>query len=456
MAAFQPASTKKRLYRHTRRQRGAVNILVAVLLLAMCGVLGLAIDSGLGYMVRARLDAATDGAVIAAGQAVTRGNNQSEQIANAKAAASAFFDANFPVGFLGSTVTAGTPSIVFDQGTVTIDMSASAKLPVTFAQTMGFNLLNISAASQAIRKTLDMAFVVDTTGSMNTSGVPAAVRANAINFLNNFDVTNDRVALMHFAYGTQIDVPFNGNTRGFDRTAMATAINKYAFSGSTNSAEGLWHARDQLNNAITQPSSLRVIVFFSDGSPNSFASMFDTTATACNNTAGTVVTDDNGKLGGALYRIDQLSQAVASPCYNGNAASLIKTLPQWYNAHDKNDQTFPIWPVSSPRPVTNGNVTGTNVNNISRNLLEAIAAKARSEGIYVFTLGLGDLLLTKQGAGDTEYGQDVLKCIANTPDSLSRCYNPKQPVGVYCHAATAADLKPCFSQLASQILRISK
>ena len=444
----------KRIAAH-KRQKGSVSIIVAVSLIALLGILGLAVDSGFGYMIKARLDAATDGAVIAAGEAVTRGNNQTEQTANAQQAATAFFAANYPAGFLGSTVTAGTPSIVFNAGTVTIDMAAQASVPVTFMQTLGFKVLNVSASSQAIRKTLDMAFVIDNTGSLNTSGVPAAVRSNAVAFLNNFDVTNDRVALMHFAYGTVVDVPFNGNTRGFDRTAMDADINKYTFNGSTNSAEAIWNARNQLNTVITQPSSLRVIVFFSDGAPNSFSSFFTTNQSGCNNNAGTLASPDSAGTMSGLYSMGALNKKLASPCYQSDATKLVTAMPKWYNAHNVNEQIFPIWPVTAPRAVPNGNITYVNVNRASRNLLEAMAAQARIEGTYVFTLGYGPELIAPAGP-DNELGEDVLKCMANTPDSLPRCYNPAQPVGVFCYAATPADLKPCFTQLASQILRISK
>lgn len=448
-------TTPKRTVPFKRRQRGSVSIIVAVSLIALLGILGLAVDSGLGYMIKARLDAATDGAVIAAGEAVTRGSNQTEQTNNAQQAATAFFSANYPAGFLGSSVSAGTPSIVFNAGTVTIGMTAQASVPVTFTKVLGFNVLNVSSSSQAIRKTLDMAFVIDTTGSLNTSGVPAAVRSNAVAFLNNFDVTNDRVALMHFAYGTVVDVPFKGNTRGFDRATMTADIKKYSFNGSTNSAEAIWNARNQLNTVITQPSSLRVIVFFSDGAPNSFSSFFTTNQSGCNNTAGTIASPDSAGTMSGLYDMNSLNQTLGSPCYQSNVTKLVTAMPKWYNAHDKNEQVFPIWPVSAPRAVPNGDITYVNVNRASRNLLEAMAAAARAEGTYVFTLGYGPELVQPAGP-DNEIGQDVLKCMANTADSPSRCYSPKQPVGVYCYAATPADLKPCFSQLASQILRISK
>jgi len=48
--------------------------------------------------------------------------------------------------------------------------------------------------------------------------------------------------------------------------------------------------------------------------------------------------------------------------------------------------------------------------------------------------------------------------MAHTVDSskYASAQYANQPVGSYCWAATTADLGPCFSQLASQILRISR
>ncbi|MGF6757029.1 vWA domain-containing protein [Paraburkholderia sp. GAS42] len=438
-----------------KRQQGSISMLVVISLIAVIAVLGLAIDSGFGYVIRTRLDAAADGAALAAGHAVTRGNTQSEQTANAQQAATAFFAANYPARFLGSTATMTTPSIAFNAGTVTIDVQAQAQVPVSIMQLFGFQLLRVSTHSQTIRKDLDMAFIIDVTQSMTTTpGEPAAVRANAVSFLNNFDITNDRVALMHFAYGTVVDVPYKADSsRGFDRVGMTTAINKFAFAGSTNSSEAFWQARNQMNNLLN-PSSLRVIVFFSDGAPNSFASQFQNNVAACDGAMGTVASGDalTGPPTG-LYRADQISQK-SNGCYVSNVSNnFIKQLPAFYNAHDPNDQTYPII-TNSPRAVTKA-PTYQNINRASRNLLEAMAENARANKIFVFTLGLG-LQLTRPAGPDKEFGEDVLKCMANTPDAPARCYNSQQPVGVYCHAATAADLKPCYSQLASAILRIAQ
>lgn len=86
-----------------------------------------------------------------------------------------------------------------------------------------------------------------------------------------------------------------------------------------------------------------------------------------------------------------------------------------------------------------------------------MAAKARREGIYVLTLGLGTQLTTGTGP-DGERGDAILKCMANTADAKASCVaaGAGQPVGTYCHAVDADALKPCFEKLASTISRISK
>jgi len=461
-----------------------VSILVALSLVVLLGTVGLAIDSGLGYMIKAKLDAAVDGAAIAAGQAVPRGANQAAQISNATQAANAFFAANYPQGYLGSTASLAAPSVTINNGTVTIDLAAQASVPVTLMQVLGFNVLNVASSGEAIRRDLDMAFVVDTTTSMNDATTQAAVRAGSINFLSNFNTTADRVALMHFATGTVVDVPFKSDqSRGFDRTTMTNKIQAYNFNGNTNSVEGMWNAKYQLDHVITQPSSLRVIVFFSDGAPNSFAAKFPMN-TACASNSNTVMSGDTAPIKGpgtgrynnnpgGMADMTKQSTNLTGACYDANANNIAR-LPDNYDVHAAVDPNSVIPIVTtSPRVVTNlmptvdpknvdinatfanVQVKYQNVNRASRNLLEAMASKARDEGIFVFALGYGPYLTQPLGA-DGEYGQDILKCIANVANGPSRCFNPNQPVGVYCYAATINDIKPCYSQLASAILRISK
>ena len=442
--------------------RGSIAVISALSIVVLIATIGLALDSGLGYIIRTKLNAAVDSAGIAAARAVSQGSSQATQSSNAIQAAQAFFAANYPAGYMGSTPTFDTPTVSFNGGQITIGTSASAAVNVNFLQILGFNLLNVSAAAQTTRKDLDMAFVVDTTGSM--SSVASQVKTSAQSFLAQFNATTDRVALIHFAIGGVTDVPFKADqSRGFDVATMDTDIQNYVFGATTNYSEGLWQARNQLNNVIqtANRSTLRVIVFFSDGAPNAFASYFAFKVPANCALAGSVVTGDTqtGNPGG-LYHYDQQNQRLGGACYQGtNIASYLTgtAIPAFYNAHNPADTEFPLVPNPAGMRSVTASPTWTNINRSARNLAEEMADKSRSEGIYIYTLGLGPNVQAPSGP-DNEVGEVLLKNMAHTPDSskFNLAQYAGQPVGAYCWAATTANLGPCFSKLASEILRLTR
>ncbi len=443
-------------------------------MLVLLGAVGLAIDAGLAYLVKARLNAAVDSAALAGARAVTTGNNQAEQTASARTAAADFFLANIPTNYLLSAPRILSTNVTFKGGQAIIDVVADAKMPVSIMQVMGFESLSPVAQAQTIRNDLDMALVIDTSGSLE--GSAATVRASAKSFLSKFNVTQDRVALVHFASGAETDVPIKPTARGFDRTTMNTRINGFPFIGGTASVEGMWNAREQLDLVpLASRSTMRVIVFFSDGAPSAFGSyMTFNNATDCKDTLGRDIpgTMDSAGASYGLSKMDDSDNVVIKEScrlYRNNAYA-VKRLPDWYNAH--NDPKNPNDPARReiplvtklPRVVTSDISSGagagsqiyrTNVERASRNLAEAIASSARDQGIVVFTLGMGAKLKTS-GDFDPDTGEMILKCMANAVDAPKRCQNPNQPVGMYCYAATDADLTPCFSRLASAILRISQ
>lgn len=446
------------------RQGGAVAIMVALSMVILLGAVGLVVDAGLAYLVKARLNAAVDSAALAGARAVTDGTTQAAQIASAQAAAATFFAANIPTSYMLSKPKLLSTNVTFNGGMATIEVTAEAPLPVSFMQVLGFTSLKPVAYAQTIRKDLDMAFVIDTSQSLLSSA--STVRSSAKSFLNKFNISQDRVTLIHFGWGAEVDNPINTTARGFNRSSMFSNIDKLNFDANTGSVEGMWNARDQLNSiATSNRSTLRVIVFFSDGLPNAMGvNLPFNNASDCGK-AGVL---DAGM--GGLYRLDDSSGTslggtcvVKRPYYFGTSYYAATRLPDYYNAHnDASKREFPIVTASAPgsyRSVTNDissqNAANLNITRAARNLPEMIAAKAREEGAVVFTLGLGADLRNKSPI-DGEVGEDMLKCMANVPDGPSRCYKPSQPVGMYCYAATDADLTPCFSRLASAILRISK
>lgn len=430
-------------------------------MLVLLGAVGLAIDAGLAYLVKARLNAAVDSAALAGARAVTTGNNQAEQAASARAAAADFFAANMPSNYLLSAPKILSTTVTFKGGQAIIDVVADAKMPVSIMQVMGFESLTPVAAAQTIRSDLDMALVIDTSGSLRDS--VATVKASSKSFLSKFNVTQDRVALIHFASGVETDSAINTSVRGFNRTAMNNAINGYVFSGGTSSFEGVWEARRQLNTVTSgSRSTMRVIVFFSDGAPTSFGtSLTFNTPSDCTRTGSIDRVLEFGGLND-LGSSEQVYLSEGCKSWRGsgrNAVPAMRRLPDWYNARSSSVREFPIV-TDKPRQVTADISTPAlferNILRASRNLAESIASKARDEGIYIFTLGFGAGLKAAETSDTTSNGETILKCMANSADAPKSCQNSAQPVGMYCYAATDADLTPCFSRLASAILRISQ
>ncbi|TXI86150.1 vWA domain-containing protein [Cupriavidus sp. Marseille-Q8015] len=428
-------------------QRGQITIIAGFLMVGLAGMVGLAVDAGMAYVTKARLNAAVDAAAVAAARAVTNGTTQAEQTASARQAATDFFNANYPTGYLGGTPSLNTTSVQFDQGKVTIGVSATSTMPLTLTKVLGFNNIAVAASSTSIRKDLDMVFVIDSSGSM--SPVWSTVRSNANSFLNQFSPSTDRVGLVHFSSGGVSDIAIRTSQRGFDRPAMQTRITGMSNGGNTNYAEGLWQARAQLNSIpALNRSSLRVIVFFSDGRPNTLAATYQLNGNrTC---AGGITATSASSNATGYYAFDRQDTTLTGNCDGGSSLSgneVPKEMPTYYNAHNASDTEFLIVG-GSPNTVTsstNGGNLSKNVYNAATNVPLAMASALRSAGVYIFTLGLD---------GNGGFDQDLLRNMANTSDA--KLYNNQQPSGIYCYAATINDLRPCFAKLASEILRISQ
>src|SRR5690606_35368882 len=125
-------------FRSKRRERGAVLILTALTLVVVIGAVGLAVDSGRGYGVKARLNAAVDAAAIAAARALSEGATDAERIARARNTGERFFTMNYPANFMESTVSSPTINAQrLANGRWVVVVSATADMPTTFMRVLG-------------------------------------------------------------------------------------------------------------------------------------------------------------------------------------------------------------------------------------------------------------------------------------------------------------------------------
>ena len=194
-----------------KRSEGQVLILTAFVLLVLVALCALAIDLGMAYAVKAKLNSAVDAAALEAGRSVKNGADDSTRMQNATLAANSFFAANFPAGIMGSTSRAfSIDKLESNAGTWTIDVSASAVAPVFFGRIFNRPITVFSSAEATI-KTLDMMIVLDCSGSLDPpyspSGTFADLKSAAINFVNGFQDGSggDRIGLVTFASGAVLN-----------------------------------------------------------------------------------------------------------------------------------------------------------------------------------------------------------------------------------------------------------
>jgi Flp pilus assembly protein TadG len=268
----------------TRRagQRGFAIMFYSLMLIFVTGCVGLAVDVGTIYLIKARLSAAVDAAALAAGRSVNLANSVDQATTNATNAANQFFAANFPTGYFNSI---GTPTVrpTFSEepdangnpsGVLDIKVTASVAAPTYFMNVFDVHSVNVAATGTATRRGLVLLLVLDQSSSMNTAADPVtgltacqAMVAAAGNFINLFS-PYDRIGLVTFDITAHLlDAPTTS------RTKIATDIAGITCGNNTNTISALEIAYQQIKNTGLQ-LALNTIVLFTDGSPNGVSAVF--------------------------------------------------------------------------------------------------------------------------------------------------------------------------------------
>ncbi len=138
---------------------GATAIFFALLLIPICGVIGLAVDYTRSFHAQKRLQNAADAAVLYARAASGR------SLEDMRAAALSAFREN--AGDLGDVEVREQDIALSLQGEELL-IQVNANMPTTFAAVLGFDSLAINVTSGSVSATpeLELALVLDNTGSM--------------------------------------------------------------------------------------------------------------------------------------------------------------------------------------------------------------------------------------------------------------------------------------------------
>jgi len=467
-----------------KNEKGMVLVYMAGVITVLLLFSGLAVDTGRAYVVKAQLSKAIDGAALAAARNMNSGNPTAE--------ATRVFNANFPAGYMGSTLTGGpTVGLTTDaaSGRNIVSVSATASVPTTFMRVGNFTQVVVSSSAEATRRMVDLSLVIDVSGSIGSKW--PAVRDAARSFISSFDAANDRVALTTFSNGASV-IDQMPSSRGFNKTQVVNDVPTNLPGGSTLMVEGLYRGWDELRSVPSgQQSGLRVLVLFTDGASNGVPANYDVAPGVARSlrtwdfpksaTDPDNQTWDQPHIDG-LYNTQGGAQ---SPSYtltvsNWNSTQTIPQIPllplATYHPNHRSGGIPSSFALQSSTLKVNGMPQNTrrglrnkdaatnrypadvwNINNAARNLVEIIADAARSDNgdykIRIYTIGMGELVRYNLGTMP-EKPEDILKRMANDKTSLD--YNSNQLSGKYYFAATAADVGSAFQGIQNQIIRLTK
>ena len=469
-------------------EKGFALIYVAVFLTGLLIFVGLAVDTGRAYVVKAQLSKAVDGAALGAARMLNSGDARGE--------AARIFRANFPAGYMGTSASVDptadpnffSVTTIRETGVNVVRVNARATLPTTFMKLANFEDVQVASAGEAQRRMVDLSLVLDVSSSIGSRW--PAVRDAARTFIDGFDASGDRFSLVTYSDGAMVRSAMP-SSRGFDKNGLKAAVPNSLPGGSTAMVEGLYRGWDELRSVPNgQQSGLRVIVLFTDGASNSVPGIYDSTGVAKglrtfdfpdNGADPENQTHANPQIAG-LYRTDT---GAASPSFGQafpwNSTSVHATAPRLparsFHQHRRSSGIPTSFPLVSPSLTVNGTpqsswrpLRGTpdasgrypaqifNINNAARNLVEIIADAARDDAggdypIRIYTIGMGDLVRYQLGTRE-ETSESILMRIAN--DKASTDFKSSQLEGKYYYALTGEDVGPAFQALQNQIIRLTK
>lgn len=186
-----------------RNERGNVAMMFALALVPLMGVIGVAVDYSRASRVRQALSSAVDSAALMAAR-----DAQKLTDAQLTSRINAWVKDNLPSDakdqFTGVTVT-------IDRTARTVMIVANGAVPATISQVIGTSSLPVSTTSQSTwgTNTIELALVLDNTGSMAQSGKMDALKAAAkdlIQIMKNATETTDQIRISIVPFATQVRI----------------------------------------------------------------------------------------------------------------------------------------------------------------------------------------------------------------------------------------------------------
>ncbi|MFQ5684290.1 MAG: VWA domain-containing protein [Candidatus Binatia bacterium] len=465
--------TRWRLGKNKPAEKGQILILIVVAFTLLGIFVGLTIDLGRGYLMKARLYRVVDAVSIAAAKALKG------QVAFEPDAIKAAQDAAVMNGF--TCCSASTPLVVsFVNKPVPggpemrfVQVTATTSIPTTFMRlaslvTSGdFSKLDVSAFAEAgPERPVDVALVLDRSGSMREDDPSGTSKINALKcsltgfgcsgtgFLGQTFSVDDQVGMTSFGFrgcgnssGTDASVDDCSDNAdqplGTDITTISASVDGLqAPSGTyTNTMEALLTAKDMMQDAVNDPARARTrkaVLLVTDGQPTALRRF---SVSACQQEPDGSPLSAPGGGNGGITDPDGCIHRLNITGFGSNGI----------RRHDLS------------APYTSGNVGPIGGNQLYVDLAADARTKARDEadgikGLDVDGDGVGDVVIFAIAIGDDKLSlrpdsrldanaKCLLALIANDPGTVFNCAN----VTTTNDGDTHPDLSPCQSDPTSCI-----
>lgn len=267
--------------RSPRRRRGAIVVLVALLLTVFVGTAAFSVDIAYMQLVRVQLRAASDAAANAAVEAMGRTKSSSAgqsiaiQVAASNRVAGAPLvlkpaDIVFGKGALqkDGTVKFTAGSTPYNAARVTakrMNGSSSGAVPLFFARAFNVDNFQTQRIATATRWDRDIALVVDRSGSMTFDNKSTGLQTAVNLFLDIIrdHGFNDQVGLASYNHVPTLDQALTTNT-----TLTRNKVNTMVFSGQTNIGGGIVTGIQVLNGTNARSNVEKTMVLMTDGRHN--------------------------------------------------------------------------------------------------------------------------------------------------------------------------------------------
>ena len=433
--------------RTARGQRGFALVFVAVGLSIIMCLCATAIDLGLGWVARARLNKAVDAAALGAVKfAATLVGATNEQIeTEMRTKAQVVGEANLPTANFDTIITTDGDDVT------NVRVEGHHTISTIFGRFLGVSTLSVAAAAEVVRYPLDLTLVLDVSYSMVRSNSFSTMIDAAKSFVTLFDEDHDQLGVVGF--GTAAFEAYPMQKRFKSGSSISDALDALVPYSDTNMMHGIQLGHTQLLAAPkrgdgTGPRRI-VMVLFTDGRPNAFrATMTNFTQPEC--PAATPPASYDAAI--SAYATDAADgsspvRALAEPQLQGNTRRISCFA---LNAGGGTDVTYTEElrpPPYSPMPalLPNGDpVDGIHVRSYAATLARSEASLARADHATIYVVGLGN----PSGEAWDVPDETLLKQIAN--DSGVEDSNQTQGGEFFAPDKTA--LKQMFQQVAMRVL----